>query len=450
MSEALGRLSDSDLDTVVSLLSRRFGLVMGWDEIKARDKAASLIGELSRELGETPEEVFRMIRKRSDKAFMDMISPHITVGETFFFRDRKALDAFGREIVPRLASRAKRPINVWSAGCSTGEEPYTLAMIMDHSILGLAGGFRVYGTDLNESSLKKARQGIYGRWSFRGMSDMEISRYFDILGDDRFRVKDRYRSRVSFESANLVSSSPLRREDKMDVIFCRNVMMYFDEANRKKVLRSFREALSPDGWLVVAACETPILDGSSFHSVRIGDQTFFTVEETFSAPPERYLLDSAVSEIEPEVEAVSDVWFDLESETEPEFEPKVEAVPSCDGDLIRSLADRGMSDEALELCLSSENSTDPYVHYLMSVIYQDRGELDFAKDCLRKALFLRPSFVMAHFALLGIAVSQSNDRDRARHIRNVEELLLQMAEDEPVPYGEGATAGDLLSALKDL
>jgi chemotaxis protein methyltransferase CheR len=359
---------------------------MGWDEIKARDKAASLIGELSRKLGETPEEVFRLIRKRSDKAFMDMISPHITVGETFFFRDRKALDAFGREIVPRLASRAKRPINVWSAGCSTGEEPYTLAMIMDHSILGLAGGFRVYGTDLNENSLKKARQGMYGRWSFRGMSDMEISRYFDVVGDDRFKVKDRYRSRVSFESANLVSSSPLRlrREDKMDVIFCRNVMMYFDEANRTKVLRSFREALSPDGWLVVAACETSILDGSPFHPVRMGEQTFFTVEEGPSAPPERYLLDSAVSEIEPEVEA----------------------VPSCDGDLIRSLADRGMSDEALELCLSSENSTDPYVHYLMSVIYQDRGELDFAKDCLRKALFLRPSFVMAHFALLGIAVSQ--------------------------------------------
>ncbi len=453
------RLSDKHLDSLVSSIRDKFGIVMGSDPLKARERASVLVREMSQDLNEKQDRVFTWIMERSDQAFVEIISPYITVGETYFFRDRKILRSFREEILPSLASSAKRPVKIWSAGCSTGEEPYTLAMIMEDSTLGLGGGFRVYGTDLNENSLKKAQKGVYGRWSFRGMNDLEIAKYFDPFEDGFFQVKERYRSEVSFGSANLVASTLPWRSGEIDVIFCRNVIMYFDDDGRRKVLEGFMDALSPDGWLVVAACETSLLDGSTFHPIHMEGQTFFRptdVVERFCPFPSKIWSPSE----DPSWDDDNYDYGVTEEEIPPSYSPLPEdpsdkelepdTVPSVDIDVIRSLADRGERKRALELCLSLGNSTDPYVHYLTSVIYQDIGNLADAKERLRKALFLDPSFVMAHYSLLGIAISEGSDRERARNLRNLRGILLKMAENDVIPHGDGATAKDLLSALTNL
>lgn len=444
------RLSTDELDGLVSAIQKKFGIVMGPSGEKAREKAASMVKDLSLELGENPDRIFLMILERSDQAFIERISPHITVGETYFFRDRKALNSFKTEIVPQLSSSAKRPIKIWSAGCSTGEEPYSLAMILEDSTLALGDGFRVYGTDLNGNSLKKAKRGIYGRWSFRGMNEAEVLRYFEPFEEGLFRIKDRYRSRVSFDSINLIDSALPWRNGEIDVIFCRNVMMYFDDKSRRKVLQSFMEALSPEGWLVVAACETSLLEGTPFSAVHFDGQTFFSPSVKHHPPV------TVIDDWSPDIP----LWdhygdhFQRESSEPIEWEEDrlEEATPedSRDTDEIRSLADRGMLEEALEVCLSLGNSTDPYVHYLTSTVHQGRGDFRAAKESLRRAIFLDPSFVIAHYSLVGIAISEGNHRDRDRHMRNALELLLEMKKDEAVPYGEGATAGDLISGLKSL
>ncbi|SMG35265.1 CheR family methyltransferase [Dethiosulfovibrio salsuginis] len=450
------RLLPEDLDKLVYSIKNRFGIVLGSDIQKAREKAALLVRDLSQDLDERQDKIVTWIIERSDRTFVEVISPYITVGETYFFRDRKILSSFKEDILPSLVSSPKRPIKVWSAGCSTGEEPYTLAMIMEDSTLGLGGGFRVYGTDLNESSLKKARRGIYGKWSFRGMNDTEITRYFDPFEDGFFQVKGRYRSAVSFDSANLVASATPWRSGEIDVIFCRNVMMYFDDDSRKKVLEGFLEALSPEGWLVVAACETSLMEESHFYPVHLGGQTFF---RPFESEPPFCAFPSEVGG-----ESHESPWGNENDDDYEEYEtglyeplpvdPRADSTePEADIPdigLIHSLADRGETERALELCLSLGNSTDPYIHYLTSIIYQDMGDLDGAKETLRKALFLDPSFVMAHYSLLGIAISEGNQRERSRHVRNLRELLLGMPGEETVPYGDGATAKDLLSALNNL
>nr|WP_321502386.1 CheR family methyltransferase [uncultured Dethiosulfovibrio sp.] len=450
------RLLPDDLDKMVSSIKNKFGIVIGSDIQKAREKAALLVRDLSQDLDERQDKIVTWVIERSDRAFVEVISPYITVGETYFFRDRKILRSFKEDILPSLVSNPKRPIKVWSAGCSTGEEPYTLAMIMEDSTLGLGGGFRVYGTDLNESSLKKAKRAIYGKWSFRGMNDMEIIRYFDPFEGGFFQVKGRYRSAVSFDSANLVASAAPWRSGEIDVIFCRNVMMYFDKDSRRKVLEGFLEALSPDGWLVVAACETSLMDDSHFYPVHLGGQTFFRPFESsppFCAFPSEIGGESYESPWGNNDDDDYDEYDTVRYEplpVEPPVESKEYEADIPDIGLINSLANRGETERALELCLSLGNSTDPYVHYLTSIIYQEMENLDGAKGALRKTLFLDPSFVMAHYSLLGIAISEGNQRERSRHVRNLRELLLGMSGEETVPYGDGATAKDLLSALNNL
>ncbi len=447
------RLSAEHLDRLVSSIRDRFGIIMASDPLKARERASALVRDMSQDLDENQDRVFAWIMERSDQAFVEIISPYITVGETYFFRDRKTLKSFREEILPSLASSDKRPIKIWSAGCSTGEEPYTLAMIMEDSTLGLGGGFRVYGTDLNENSLKKAKKGVYGRWSFRGMSDLEIARYFDPFEDGFFKVKERYRSEVSFGSANLVASILPWRDGEINVIFCRNVIMYFDDDGRKKVLEGFMDALSPCGWLIVAACETSLLDGSPFHPIHINGQTFFRPTD-----PSQGLCPFTSRIWSPSEEPEDPAWendhYDYDygsTEENPSYEEtEPERGTPVDIDVIRALADRGERERALELCLSLGNSTDPYVHYLTSIIYQDVGNLADAKERLRKTLFLDPSFVMAHYSLLGIAISEGNERERTRNLRNLRGILLEMTENDVIPHGDGATAKDLLSALTNL
>lgn len=456
---AFRKLSPEQLDRVVFSIRDRFGIVMGTDALKARDKAAALIRDLSQDLNEKQDKIHSWIVERSDQAFMDIISPYITVGETYFFRDRKTLRSFKEDILPTLTSGGKRTIRVCSAGCSTGEEPYTLAMIMDESKLGDRGGFRVYGTDLNEHSLKKARRAVYGRWSFRGMSDAEIVRYFDPFEDRFFQVKGAYRSKVSFDSINLVASGLPWRGGEIDVIFCRNVIMYFDDDSRKKVLNGFMDALSPDGWLVVSACETSLLEDSPFHPFHVGGQTFFRPFETTpgfnSFPSEIWSLTDSDptwdddNDDDSQEEDIPYLQDPVQAETSDE-EESFDADKPIGIDAIRSMADRGELEEALELCLSLGNSTDPRVHYLTSIIYQDMGNLAGAKEQLRKTLFLDQSFIMAHYSLLGIAISEGNQRDKNRHMRNLKEILIDMADEDLVSDGEGATAKDILSALINL
>lgn len=460
------RLSAEHLDRLVSSIKDRFGIVMASDPLKARERVSALVRDMSQDLDEKQDRVFAWIMERSDQAFVEIISPYITVGETYFFRDRKTLKSFREGMLPSLASNVKRPIKVWSAGCSTGEEPYTLAMIMEDSTLGLGGGFRVYGTDLNENSLKKAKKGVYGRWSFRGMSDLEIARYFDPFEGGFFQVKERYRSEVSFGSTNLVASILPWHDGEIDVIFCRNVIMYFDDDGRKKVLEGFMDALSPCGWLIVAACETSLLDGSPFHPIHIDGQTFFRPTDPSQGlcpftsriwPPSEEPEDPAGENDDYDDDydyGVTEEEFPtpyshlIEDPSNKEVEP--DTVPSVDIDVIRAMADRGEREKALDLCLSLGNSTDPYVHYLTSIIYQDVGNLADAKERLRKALFLDPSFVMAHYSLLGIAISEGNERERTRNLRNLRGILLEMTDNDVIPHGDGATAKDLLSALANL
>jgi len=192
----------------------------------------------------------------------------LTTGESYFFRDSGQIFLLKNIILPNLIAHQRqicqqqyqeRPtLRIWSAGCSTGEEPYSLAILLTELIPDWQNWrLFVLGTDINSESIKKARAGIYGNWSFRTLDRVKKHNYFD-LKNNEWSVQDYIRKLVRFESGNLVQDKfpdPSREMFNMDLILCRNVFVYFESSAIAQVLRKFYQTLRPGGYLLTAHAE---------------------------------------------------------------------------------------------------------------------------------------------------------------------------------------------------
>lgn len=183
----------------------------------------------------------------------------LTTNETYFFREAFQLKAFTDEIIPEIMAgkekKGDRSLRIWSAGCSTGEEPYTIAMLLLE--LGIARGWRIeiVGTDISQRVLHHARKATYGKTSFRSTDDIYIKRFFQEQ-DGLYKINDEVRELVTISHLNLFDQNRLALLGKMDVIFCRNVIIYFDQIAKKKVVDSFYKALRDGGYLLLGHSES--------------------------------------------------------------------------------------------------------------------------------------------------------------------------------------------------
>ncbi|MFP4144314.1 MAG: CheR family methyltransferase [Phycisphaeraceae bacterium] len=190
--------------------------------------------------------------------FQEMFN-RITINETSFFRNEPQLNVFEQIVLPKLleARRARRTLRIWSAACSSGEEPYTLA-IQIHRSLGVRlpdWRIEILGTDISEKVLVQAAKAVYPDYSIRNVSPIVLSRYFRKQGA-MYELDPTIRSMVHFELLNLKDGFAARRFGTWDVIFCRNVLIYFDEAMKNHCVSMFHRQLAPDGTLFVGHSET--------------------------------------------------------------------------------------------------------------------------------------------------------------------------------------------------
>lgn len=203
---------------------------------------------------------------------IELLMPH----ETYFFREPAQLACFEHELLPLLIRQNShsRALQLWSAGCASGEEPYTLSMLLKSrtDLDGWAVG--VLGTDLSTRSLTTARKAEYGVTSLRATSDAQRDRFFDPLPGGRVRVKDSVRDWVRFGQLNLLDSTSALLP-RFDVIFCRNVLMYFDLATRKRVVERFFERLKDGGFLLLGHSENLLTLSTRFELVQLeGDLVY--------------------------------------------------------------------------------------------------------------------------------------------------------------------------------
>jgi chemotaxis protein methyltransferase CheR len=205
------------------------------------------------------DELIRHLRIRKDADLERAVAEAMTIKETSFFRDSRPFDLLGTELLPALikARRFSRSLRFWSAACSTGQEAYSLAMLLrDHLSKGSAWNIRVEGTDISSEAIDRARRGVYYKIEMnRGLASRHIVRHFEHKGDN-WTVKPEIRQLCNFHQANLCQL-PLPFDEQFDVIFLRNVMLYFSHETRSTLLAAIHRMLAPDGFLFLGSAEQP-------------------------------------------------------------------------------------------------------------------------------------------------------------------------------------------------
>jgi chemotaxis protein methyltransferase CheR len=208
----------------------------------------------------------------------------ITVGETFFFRNQPQLDALRNIVLPRIveekAKMSARHLRIWSAGCSTGEEPYTLCMMLLEELTGQLKGwtFEILATDLNELSVAHAEQGLYGEYSTRTLPEHFRQKYFVACGDS-LQVNAELKTYVKFSRLNFLDDPGMAFINNLDVIFCCNVLIYFHGAAKTRVIEHFYDNLLPDGYLFLGHSESLYGVNEDFRLVHLPSATAYVKSE---------------------------------------------------------------------------------------------------------------------------------------------------------------------------
>lgn len=194
----------------------------------------------------------------------------LTTNETYFFREPQQLRAFAQEILPMLAAanRETRRLRIWSAGCSSGEEVYTIAILVKQSGLFEGWDVGVFGSDIARRVLQVARAGAYGTHAFRAADAEVMPRWFHPQGE-KWVVNEDLRRLVSFGHLNLLDPATMGLVGPVDAVFCRNVMIYFDVPARKRVCRSFHDKLAEGGFLLLGHSESLLNVTADFELVHL-------------------------------------------------------------------------------------------------------------------------------------------------------------------------------------
>ncbi len=245
----------TDFELVAQLLKERSGLALNKEKAYLLESRLNPVARKWNFSGF--DELAQAIRTNSSEALLVDVTEAMTTNESFFFRDQRPFEQFNEIVLPHLleARAAKRSFRIWSAACSSGQEPYTLAMLLKEHAAKLAGWkVEIVATDLSNEILDKAKEGLYSQFEVqRGLPIALLVKHFVQVGD-RWQIDDSLSKMISFRQFNLLGDfSSLGR---FDVVFCRNVLIYFDTPTKTQVLEGVADLLPPDGFLYLGGAET--------------------------------------------------------------------------------------------------------------------------------------------------------------------------------------------------
>jgi chemotaxis protein methyltransferase CheR len=445
----------------------------------------------------------------------EAIVTHLTIGETYFFRNDAQFDALREQIIPDLLKRrgALRTLRFWSAGCATGEEPYSLAILISELLPRDAPwNASILATDINPAFLARAREALYGNWSFRETPDLLRDRYWS-PEQGRWRLDPQIRRMVSFANLNLAEAgypSIANGTSALDVIMCRNVTIYFDEATTRQVAERFYQALTPGGWLIVGHAEPQASVYRQFEVFNFPntviyrkplDAPLFAVDSTswagFGGPGAPASPGAARVQAQSEVHGHAS-WVDssrpaLAPERQgadvdnqqrlataaPPLSPPADPWPAIAAHLARAdaghveplltdllklhpthlpallalarlYADRADWERAQHHCAAAleQDSLNIPGHYLMAQIYEHQANLEPALAAYRRTVFLDSGFVPGMLGMASVWRQLGRYTDAQRVYRNAVQHLAALPSTVPVSGIEDVTAGELLAWIR--
>lgn len=401
---------------VLDQAAQRIAAEIGLDFSGAkRRQFHTVLGKMAAALGyASPQECAAWLLEGGwDETRSVLCARFLTIGETYFFREPRALDLVCDYAHAHLAQGQGRPLRVWSAGCCTGEEPYSIAMALRRRVPQLAPGLvSLLATDLNDAFLDVARAGAYRRWSFRRTDPADQAAFFRLRDDGRYEIDASLREQIRFARLNLASGaypSAATATQAMDVIFCRNVLMYFGRAQILRVTARLRDSLVDGGWLVVNASEASPELFPGFTPVRYEDAVFFRKDAApaAGAPPSMAKARSARP-------AASAAVRQAAARNAPAPVPPLAPAPAPEQAAaqgraaqaqdevmarVRTLLDAGAREDALQ-CLRRAVEANPLSGPLQqsaALFALEHGERDMARQGVRRLLYLDPENAVGHY-----------------------------------------------------
>jgi chemotaxis protein methyltransferase CheR len=439
-----------------------------------------------------------LLSSKPSKSQVEILASHLTVGETYFFREERVFYALEDRILKDLIEQRRnteRRLRIWSAGCSTGEEPYSIAILLSKILPDLQDWhITILATDINPRSLKMAAAGVYSNWSFRDCPEWVKERFFIRTENNRYEILPDIKKMVTFQYHNLCEDpypSLLNNTNAMDIILCRNVLMYFAPDKAKKVIHCYQNCLTDGGWLIVSPCEVSMVSHPQMVPIAIETGiTLYkkeyerrqakeenTVNETFNLSS--YIapyMDISTCQYN-KSDMPNDLLADIKSESHMEEPDKYEQASVlykqgyyAEAELIlkkllsenqdksemmvmlsRTYANQGKLQDATEWCRKAiaKDKLNPSYHYLLAIIMQESGQLIEAATSLKHAIFLSPKFVPAHFALGMLIYQQGKLKESYKYLENVLSLLKNYRQEDMLPETE-LTAGRLTEIVRSI
>jgi len=492
-------LNNTMLNDISRVITEHMGLYFPRAKWKSLEQAlCTAAGELGHK--DVSECIAWFMSSRPSKERIEALAGYLTIGETYFLREKRCFEILEQQIIPELL-RSKQGhehrLRIWSAGCSTGEEPYTIA-IMLHRIRDLLKGYdlSILATDINPHALCKAREGIYSEWSFRTAPPWFKEHYFRQTGGKQYELIPEIRKMVTFSYCNLAEDlypSLFSGTNALDLIFCRNVLMYFTPELAKKVVERFNLCLLERGWLIVSPCEVSNIFLSAFASVPFPDATLYRKQESRETEERKRGVDEKnffpfslpqfpASGSVPD-SPVSPGIGSRSSHDSPFSVSTVQTGESCyqkaqslyergayreasemltmyltqdtkDAQalalLCRIYANQGRLSEALQMSdqAIASDRLSPGLHYLRASILQELGMDDESAASLKKAIYLDQDLVLAHFTLGNLEQRRGRVKESQRHFNNALSVLDSYRPDDVIPESDGMSAGRLKEIIR--
>jgi chemotaxis protein methyltransferase CheR len=460
------------LDAICSHITERSGI--GFDERK-REQLARIVQTRCEALGVNHAGIYYgLLRAGSEKGnefntLMDLL----TIQESFFFRHKAQFDALRQVCLPALMQKKglNRRINIWSAGCANGEEVYSIAMIV-RDLIPNQPESRVFikGTDISGRALRSAREGVYSKRAVRGIPPDYLTRYFTREGD-RFALGPEIKGMVAFEWVNLAEApfSP----DAMtvwDIIFCRNVIIYFTKSHSQRLMTNFYASLAEGGFLFAGSSETMRYLNEDFVPIQMEDAFIYQKPPAGakSAPPRLPppLKDSMGCY--PAVRVKGKKGPPSDQRTRPpslpapapaltpgnasmkELERPETAPVDARLSLAATLADKGETMDAVALIddIIRQDPLHVKAYFMLAMISRNAGDPEQAAQYLKKVIYLEPDNPLARLHLADIFKETSRREHAAREYVNVIALLENRADLENEVYGDGFTGKAILDAAR--
>lgn len=477
------RVTDKTLQLFGRFISRTLGLHIREDRLpELRQKVATLCRDFAYQ--DCEGGLLSLMSSPPSREQVRTLAASLTIGETYFLRDPASYQVLEQELLPRLIATRRQEgkrLKIWSAGCSSGEEPYSLALLLSRMLPDLAQWeISLLATDINPQALEKARLGRYSRWSFRDAPPW-LMEYFTPCPDGKLELASRIREMVQFAPLNLAEencTAQLAQLNQVDVIFCRNVLLYLEPKVIREVLQQFLTVLNPGGWLFVSPTEVDPHRFDPFWCRRFPGAVVFQKPVPGEPEPEQvsasalrsWRVPSPIAEAAPPLGAGAHRVMERltppkhrapsparKATVSPPAAPKpapLETMRESEVEALErkalDLADRGMGTEAVALCeqaialdrLRGES------YYLLALVLSEQGEEARAEAALKTALYLDHDFLLASFALANLLRQQGRNREAARHFENALKHLDKRDPEEILPHSGGMTVAGLSEAIR--